>query len=73
MNNVSHNLCFSQIHLWYMLIVKAVFQITVFRMEEGSSDIDLAILTALLKGEIQGLMERPAHLSFGWINLYLDG
>ena len=27
------------------------FQITVFRMGEGSQDIDLAILTALLKGE----------------------
>ena len=59
----------SQICRSGVFIVIGVFQITVFRMEEGSSDIDLAILTALLKGEIQGLMERPAHLSFGWINL----
>jgi hypothetical protein len=26
------------------------FQITIFRMGEGAQDIDLAILTALLKG-----------------------
>ena len=39
-----------------MFIVIAFFQITVFRMEEGSSDIDLAILTALLKGETHSLM-----------------
>lgn len=30
-------------------------QITVFRMMEGSQDIDLAILTALLKGKEEGL------------------
>jgi len=28
-----------------------MFQITVFRMGEGAQDIDLAILTALLKGK----------------------
>ena len=56
-----------------MFIVKTVFQITVFRMEEGSSDIDLAILTALLKGETQGLMQRPFQLSLRRVNLYLDG
>ena len=32
--------------------VEYCFQITVFRMGEGSQDIDLAILTALLKGKI---------------------
>ena len=31
----------------------SVFQITVFRMGEGAQDIDLAILTALLKGTIE--------------------
>ena len=33
------------------------FQITVFRMSEGSQDIDLAILTALLKGIRKGFTE----------------
>ena len=33
------------------LFVYLFFQITVFRMGEGAQDIDLAILTALLKGK----------------------
>ena len=38
-----------------MLCVKKKELITVFRMGEESQDIDLAILTALLKGEWSGV------------------
>lgn len=34
-----------------MVLCSCICQITVFRMGEGAQDIDLAILTALLKGK----------------------
>ena len=42
--------CHFQIALFVIQPNDCHFQITVFRMSESSQDIDLAILTALLKG-----------------------
>lgn len=44
------------------------FQVTVFRMgSEGQQDIEMAILTALLKGELLGTGDRRAsRAGLGW-------
>ena len=55
-----------------MLCVKKKELITVFRMGEESQDIDLAILTALLKGET-GVNYRWVQQSEGWVFRILCG